>query len=269
MQGWPAGRRLIPHARRSAGGVESISLAVAVNMVLRQRVLSHIHAQLCAKTAAETSPQQHATLLVDDNAQMRILDVRTPPYSRIAIEHAVATLRWAVGPEHEESPTPRFFEAGTWHTVDNSSSSEELREIVFELLGKGSTQQGPEVAEREMEAHFNTAVGTTVNFENHAVRAAELRCPPGGGEELDVHQHCLDYGLCFIGQNQTKMYHPGPFGREQELMLQTKEGEGAILDGTAIFKPIARGDLTPGYAVHKLVNASASSWLRCYQVELK
>ena len=155
------------------------------------------------------------------------------------------------------------------HTVDNASSPDELREIVFELLSTGSTQQGPEVQKREQEALFNTAVGTTVNFENHAVRAAELRCPPGGGEELDVHQHCLDYGLCFIGQNQTKMYHPGPLGRKDKPVLQTKQGDGAIPDGNAVFKPISRGDLTPGYAVHKLVNGSRTSWLRCYQVELK
>ena len=48
-------------------------------------------------------------------------------------------------------------------------------------------------------------MGTTVNFENHACRAAELRLPPGGGEELDVHQHCLDYGLVFLGDSSTKM----------------------------------------------------------------
>ena len=46
-------------------------------------------------------------------------------------------------------------------------------------------------------------MGTTVNFENHACRAAELRLPPGGGEELDVHQHCLDYGLVFLGDSST------------------------------------------------------------------
>ena len=54
-------------------------------------------------------------------------------------------------------------------------------------------------------ARFSPAMGTTVNFENHACRAAELRLPPGGGEELDVHQHCLDYGLVFLGDSSTKM----------------------------------------------------------------
>jgi hypothetical protein len=241
-------------------------------MVFRGRVLSQLCCHLGVEGAAAASaaaPEQHATVLVDGNPSMRILDVRTPPGSRCVVAHAVATLRWAVGPEEEDSPTPLFFEAGTTHTVDNASSPGELREIVFELLGKGSTQQGPEVAEREAEAQFNTAMGTTVNFENYAVRAAELRCPPGGGEELDVHQHTLDYGLCFLGQNETKMYHPGPLGREGEPVLQTKPGEGNVPDGNAVFKPISRGDLTPGYAVHKLTNASQSSWLRCYQVELK
>ena len=137
------------------------------------------------------------------------------------------------------------------------------------MLAKGSTQQGHEVSEREADAIFNTAVGTTINFENYAVRAAELRCPPGGGQELDVHQHCLDYGLCFIGENQAKMYHPGPLGPKDTPILQTKVGDEVIPDGNAVFKPIARGDLTPGYAVHKLTNASPTSWLRCYQVELK
>ena len=237
-----------------------------------QHVLSQLCDHLCAGSAATQgggSTQQRATVLVDGNGQMRILDVRTPPRSQCVVEHTVATLRWPVGPEDEDSPTPVFFKAGTRHTVDNTSSPAELREIVFELLAKGSTQQGQEVKEREADAHFNTAVGTTVNFENYAVRAAELRCPPGGGEELDVHQHCLDYGLCFIGQNQTKLYHPGPLGREDKPILQTREGEGTLPDGFAVFKPIARGDLTPGYAVHKLANASQSCWLRCYQVELK
>ena len=30
-----------------------------------------------------------------------------------------------------------------------------------------------------------------------------------------------------------------------------------------VFKPIERGDLTPGYAVHKLTNRSTENWLRC------
>ena len=40
-------------------------------------------------------------------------------------------------------------------------------------------------------------------------------------------------------------------------------------DGSAVFKPIAEGDLTPGYTVHQLINGRADAWLRCYQVELK
>jgi hypothetical protein len=239
-------------------------------MVLRSRVLSQLHTHLCASSdnsvvssGVSDASQQRTTVLVDgSNGQMRILDVRTPAHSRCMVEHAVATLRWPVGPEDEDSPTPLFFQQDTRHTVDNASSPVELREIVFELLAEGSTQQGHEVSEREADALFNTAVGTTVNFENHAVRAAELRCPPGGGEHLDVHQHCLDYGLCFIGENQTKMYHPGPLGRKDTPILQTKVGEGVISDGSAVFKPIAKGDLTPGYAVHKLTNASTTSWLR-------
>lgn len=251
-------------------------------MAPHSRVIAQLHMHLCATNDSRndpvalqrancgTSSQQCTVVLVDgSNGKMRILDVRTPAHTKCVVEHAVATLRWAVGREDEESPTPLFFEPNTRHTVDNASSPVELREIVFELLAKGSTQQGQEVAERETDALFNTAVGTTVNFENHAVRAAELRCPPGGGEDLDVHQHCLDYGLCFLGENQTKMYHPGPHGREDTPILQTKEGEGIIPDGNAVFKPIARGDLTPGYAVHKLTNGSQTRWLRCYQVELK
>ena len=91
-------------------------------------------------------------------------------------------------------------------------------------------------------------MGTTVNFENHACRAAELRLPPGGGEELDVHQHCLDYGLVFLGDSSTKMCtlhcpsralpaalngvcrradHPGENGGEPVL----QDGDGAIPDG--------------------------------------
>ena len=55
-----------------------------------------------------------------------------------------------------------------------------------------------EVEARKAAAQYNTAIGTTVNFENDACRAAELRLPPGGGDELDIHQHTLDYGLAFL-----------------------------------------------------------------------
>ena len=37
-----------------------------------------------------------------------------------------------------------------------------------------------------------------------------------------------------------------PGGAEDEPVLQTGAGEGHLVDGFAVFKPIARGDLTPG-----------------------
>ena len=119
-------------------------------------------------------------------------------------------MRWGVGTPELDSPVPRFFEAGSVHTVDNTHADSEMRDIVFELVQPGSTgRRAEEVAAREVAAQHNTPV------------------------------------------------------------LQTKPGEGHIAAGFAVFKLIKSGDLTPGYAVHKLTNLSPESWLVCYQVELK
>ena len=65
------------------------------------------------------------------------------------------------------------------------------------------------------------------------------------------------------------MFVPGPNGPADAPVVQTNPGEGKIEAGFAVFKPITNGDLTPGYAVHKLMNASDKNWMVCYQVELK
>jgi hypothetical protein len=77
---------------------------------------------------------------------------------------------------------------------------------------------------------------------------------------LRMRRHCLDYGLVFLGENRTNMFHPGP---------TLADGAGESHDGFSVFKPIEEGDTTFGYAVHSLTNRSATDWLLCYQLELK
>ena len=112
----------------------------------------------CLRSQLAASAEQHPGQVraprwsvLTDAEQMRIIDVRIPPGARAEVRHEVATLRWPVASKPEqESPRPQYFEAGTTHTMENESS-EELREIVFELLSTGSTGQSDEVDARQEE----------------------------------------------------------------------------------------------------------------------
>ena len=125
-----------------------------MNAAVHRRIAC-LRSQLAASAAsAEQHPgqvRQPRWSVLTDAEQMRIIDVRIPPGARAEVRHEVATLRWPVASRPDlESPTPQYFEAGTTHTMENDSS-EELREIVFELLSTGSTGQSDEVDARQEE----------------------------------------------------------------------------------------------------------------------
>ena len=122
-----------------------------MNAAVHRRIAC-LRSQLAA--SAEQHPgqvRQPRWSVLTDAEQMRIIDVRLPPGARAEGRHEVATLRWAGASAPEvESPRPLYFEAGTTHTMENEAS-EELREIVFELLSTGSTGQSDEVDARQEE----------------------------------------------------------------------------------------------------------------------
>ena len=141
------------------------------------------------------------------------------------------------------------------------------------MLAPHPTLDGAAVAAVLGAAAFDPLIGTSLNFENERCRAVELRLPPGGGDAEALHQHCLPYGLVFLADTKLKLYHPnlahGAAPPASSLPASVHVKDGTVADCFAVFKPITRGDTTPGYAVHQLTNASTSEWLRVYQVELK
>ena len=118
------------------------------------------------------------------------------------------------------------------------------------------------------DARLSTMIGTQVNFENDVCRAVEIHLPPGGGDTSGFHQHVLDYGLCFVGEDlHINLFHLKDIGKGPGVTTKVDDAK-PIADGSAVFKPITKGDLT-SFALHSLTNANPSKWLRCYQVELK
>jgi len=212
-----------------------------------------------------------ATRVIAEAARMRVVDFRMPSGGRSMVHHEVPTLRWEVASDPTlPTPAPTFFDAGSAHEVVNSSSNER-REICFELLGGRPSFDMAAVQAREAAAQFDTLIGTGVNFENELCRAVEIRTPPGRGEPVIIHQHVMDYALVFVGGTKVRFWQPGPDGRPAHTHDATLEdGHGMFKEGIAErggFDADGRPD--HGWAVHGLTNNSETDWLRCLQVELK
>ena len=167
-------------------------------------------------------------MLTNDNVRMRISDFRVSAGSTTTVQHSHPTLRWPVGAAGEATPTPIFFEPGIEHTVDNGAGQHDVREIVFEVLQGAEGVWGEEiVVALEGKARFKTLIGTALNFENKVCRATELRMAPSGGVAEDImHQHVLDYGLCFLGGTHLKFWHPNLAGGKPELQKEEHLDDG-------------------------------------------
>lgn len=121
----------------------------------------------------------------------------------------------------------------------------------------------------------NIERSSRTTFENELCRAVEIHLAPGEGEPEQHHQHLLDYALVWNllnAEGKFSFWTPGPAGEKAVLV------NGEVVCPAPQFKPVEAGDLTPGWAVHsvvnRVVNSSASPqsearWLLCYQVELK
>lgn len=207
-----------------------------------------------------------------EGSRLRMTDFRLAPGEQVSIVHTYPTLRWEVAQGVEERlPTPAFFEAGSSHQAENSSGVE-YREIVFELLaGSQPGHSDEDIQKLEGAASFNPMIGTDVNFENQLLRAVEIVLPPGAGEADDFHQHTLDYGLVWVGDNmKLGLWHPGKGGK---AVAEFRNQD--VADGFAMYKPMANGGFEEvegkpvSYAMHSVTNDSTTSWARCYQVEVK
>uniref|UniRef100_A0A7S2ITY0 Uncharacterized protein n=1 Tax=Zooxanthella nutricula TaxID=1333877 RepID=A0A7S2ITY0_9DINO len=207
-----------------------------------------------------------------EGSRLRMTDFRLAPGETRSIEHPYPTLRWeVVGGAEPRLPPPVFFKAGSAHHAQNAREVE-YREIVFELLaGTQPAHSCEAIQQLEAATKFNPMIGTEVNFENDLLRATEIVLPPGGGKPDDFHQHTLDYGLVWVGDNmKLGLWHPGTDGK---AVAEFRDQD--IEDGFALFKPMANGGFEEAegkpvsYAMHSVTNDSKESWARCYQVEVK
>mmetsp|Transcript_104821 Transcript_104821/g.291941 ORF Transcript_104821/g.291941 Transcript_104821/m.291941 type:complete len:214 (-) Transcript_104821:207-848(-) len=207
-----------------------------------------------------------------EGSRLRLTDFRLAPGEEVSIVHTYPTLRWEVVSGAEAClPPPAFFDTGSSHHARNARDVE-YREIVFELVaGSQPRYSEDKIQKLEAAANFNPVIGTGVNFENHLLRAVEIVLPPGTGEADDFHQHTLDYGLVWVGDNmKLGLWHPGADGKA----VPEFRNQG-IPDGFALFKPMANGGFEEAegnpvaYAMHSVTNDSEDSWARCYQVEVK
>lgn len=209
--------------------------------------------------------------VLGEGKRLRIVDFRMKPGGSEKIVHEFPTLRWeVVSNDATPLPEPVFSEAGASHCVENKSEVD-YREIVWELLAGSKPQHcDEEIAKLEKDSKHIPFIGTANNFENYLLRAVELRLAPGAGDPNDFHQHCLDYGLCFVGnRTQISLWQPGKDGKAELNM------DCDLEDGHAQVKPMQRGGFEEAvgkplvYAMHQVTNRSKDSWVRCYQVEVK